>query len=269
VAKRIWIVRVVAGSVLLMSGLLGFGTSTSAPVAGRAPFRPAPQQAGPNVSYGASSSLDWAGYAVSGTTFTKVQGSWVQPKATCPSKTAVQYAAFWVGIDGLSSADHTIEQIGTDSDCSKGKAEYYAWFEMVPRAVVVLTSGYPVSPGDTISAEVSGSGKNFTLQIEGTRGSTVLWHYSTKQSATKLPKASSAEWIVEDPCTATKCTIGPLADFGSVAFTNATANGLAISSSSFTSTKLTMTTKNSAVTKATPSALASSGSAFEVTWDHT
>jgi hypothetical protein len=267
--KRIGVVRLVTGMVLLMSGVLGLGASASTPVAAHAPLRPTPHQAGLNVSYGAKSSLDWAGYAVSGTTFTKVQGSWVQPKVTCPS-TATQLAAFWVGIDGLSSTDDTVEQIGTDSDCS-GKAEpdYYAWFEMVPRKVVYLASGYPVTPGYTISAQVSGSGKNFNLQIEETHGGSTIWHYTTNQAATVLPKASSAEWIAEIPCSGKKgCTIGPLADFGSVSFTNATANGMAISSSAFKSTELTMTTKDSQITKARPSALSAGGTAFKATWVH-
>lgn len=265
--KRIRAVRLVTGMGLLMTGLLGLGASTPTPVAAHTAPLPPAHRAGPNVSYGAQSSLDWAGYGVSGTTFTKVQGSWVQPKATCPS-TATQLAAFWVGIDGLSSTDHTLEQIGTDSDCAGKKPDYYAWFEMVPRSVVYLTSGYPVTPGYTINAEVSGSGKNFVLQIEETHGGSVIWHYTTKQSATVLPKASSAEWVAEDPCTGSSCTIGPLADFGSVSFTNATANGVAISSSAFNSTKLTMTTKGSKVTKARPSALTAGGTAFKVTWVH-
>jgi hypothetical protein len=265
--KRIGAVRLVTGMALLMSGVVGLGTSASTPMAAHAPVRPLPHQAGLNVSYGAQSSLDWAGFAVSGTIFSKVQGSWVQPKVTCPSN-ATQLAAFWVGIDGLSSTDDTVEQIGTDSDCSGKSPDYYAWFEMVPRSVVYLASGYPVTPGDTISAQVSGSGKNFNLQIEETHGGSTIWHYTTNQSATVLPKASSAEWVAEDPCKGSKCTIGPLADFGSVSFTNATANGVAISSSAFKSTKLTMTTKDSKVTKARPSTLAASGTAFKVTWVH-
>jgi hypothetical protein len=275
--KRTGVVRLVAGMTLLVSTLLVspslvngvLGAGVSAPAAGHSPLASPHHQNGPNQSYGTASSLDWAGYAVTGSTpFSKVEGSWTQPQVTCPSKTTQQLSAFWVGIDGLSAKDGTIEQIGTDSDCSGGAPDYYAWFQMYPKAVVFLpTSQYPVSAGETISAEISGSGKNFALQIEGLAGGLVLWHYSTYATTTTAAQESSAEWIAEVPCSTSKCIIGPLADFGSVAFTNATANGSAISSSAFKSTELTMTTK-SKITKARPSALTAGGTAFKVTWEH-
>jgi hypothetical protein len=49
-------------------------------------------------------SSNWSGYAVeepSGTKFTEVIGSWVQPAVSCPSRTA-QYSSFWAGIDDYS-----------------------------------------------------------------------------------------------------------------------------------------------------------------------
>ena len=116
---------------------------------------------GKKPSGGVQTSQDWAGYAVTGTTFSNVAGSWTQPTATCP-KNQVQQAAFWVGIDGYSASDPTVQQIGTDSDCTKGKGKkgggpnYYAWYQLYPQSVVVLpTSSYPVTKGDAISASVS------------------------------------------------------------------------------------------------------------------
>ena len=57
------------------------------------------------------------------------------------------------------------------------------------------------------------------------------WTFSTLQVATTTPLDASAEWIVEAPttCKGTKCKPVKLADFGSVGFTGATANGLPIS----------------------------------------
>ena len=73
-------------------------------------------------------SVNWAGYAVTGPTVSNVAGSWVQPTATCP-KRQNQQAAFWVGIDGYSATDPTVEQIGTDSDCTKGTKKTSRWPE--------------------------------------------------------------------------------------------------------------------------------------------
>src|ERR1700733_10703350 len=80
-------------------------------------------------------SSNWAGFAVSGTTFIAVSGSWVQPKATCTGSTTS--AAFWVGLGGNSTVSNSLEQIGTSSDCSAtGTASYSAWYELVPAGSV-------------------------------------------------------------------------------------------------------------------------------------
>ena len=55
-----------------------------------------------------------------------------------------QYAAFWVGLDGY--AGKTVEQIGTEADCTGPSPGYYAWYEVYPGAGVNFTN--PVSPGD-------------------------------------------------------------------------------------------------------------------------
>ena len=60
------------------------------------------------------------------------------------------------GFDGYNS--NTVEQTGTDSDCQKGAPTYYAWYEFYPKSSYSISS-LPIKPGDTISAEVSYSGK--------------------------------------------------------------------------------------------------------------
>ena len=133
---------------------------------------------------------DWAGYAVTGATFTNVAGSWIQPTATCP-KNQLQEAAFWVGIDGYSSSDPTVQQVGTDSDCTKEKGktgggpDYYAWYQLYPESDVVLSSStYPVTPGDAITASVSVSGSVYTLAIsDGSK-----WHFTTSQTPETQPE---------------------------------------------------------------------------------
>jgi Peptidase A4 family len=212
-------------------------------------------------------SLDWAGYAATGTTFTNVAGSWTQPSATCSTKAS--QAAFWVGIDGYASTDPTVQQIGTDSDCVKVKGKktpvplYYAWYQMYPGALAVLsTTSFPVAPGDVLTASVSLSGPTYTLAIsDGAK-----WSFSTNQTPVSLPLNASAEWIAEAPtaCVKSKCKVVPLTDFSSVGFTGATANGLPISSSS--NVQIDMTTKGGKTVLAQTSGLGGGGNNFSVTW---
>jgi Peptidase A4 family len=253
-------------------------TAGASPVATVAATRRlAPDQIAPNGPRSGNSiskSTNWAGYAVTGTPVTSITGSWVEPSVTCPG-TKVEQAAFWVGIDGFAASDPTVQQIGTDSDCTKkvkkvlGGPSYYAWFEMYPSALVVLPSAtYPVSPGDVISASVTSSGSSYVLAMSDSG----RWSYSTTQvPATAPPLNASAEWITEAPtlCTKSACKVVSLADFGSVPFSGATVNGLAIDAAGLSDNQITMTkTLTSKKDKASTSALGPSGESFTVTWVH-
>ncbi len=225
-------------------------------------------------SGGVLTSVNWAGYVDTGTTFSSVDGDWVQPTATCP-KNQVQQAAFWVGIGGFVQGDPDIEQIGTDSDCLKAKGKhgvggpnYYAWYQMYPQSLVVLpTSSDPVSPGNSIEASVTVSGANqYTLDITDVGH----WTYSTVESQASQPEDASAEWITEAPSSCNgsgKCKVLPLAHFASIADKSDSANGEAISGSGLTDTQINMTSKNGKKLKAKASSLGSGGSSFTVTWD--
>jgi len=259
----------VAGLVVLAAGP---GPMTGPPTAAAAVAAPSvrPTDVLMAGSHGPANSLDWAGYAVTGSSLTSASGSWTQPGATCTGTKGSQ-SAFWVGIDGYASSDPTVQQIGTDADCTKGTKKvpgapsYYAWYELYPDAIVTLaTSTHPVSPGDSLSASVSGSGSTFTLTLTDAG----RWTYSTVQVTPTAPLDTSAEWIAEAPtsCKASKCKAVDLTDFGAVAFTGASANGLPVNSGSFTDHQITMTkNKKGSIVKASTSGL-SGGNAFTVTW---
>jgi hypothetical protein len=230
-----------------------------------------------------STSTNWSGYAVTGATFTDVKGSWIQPTANCSStaapvngkgngnghgnghgggggggKSQSTYSSFWVGLDGYSS--NTVEQTGTDADCSGTTPVYYGWYEFYPAFPVNFSN--PVAPGDTINAEVSVSGANVTIKLQDvTQGWT-----QTQTQANSGYALSSAEWIAEAPSSG---QVLPLADFGTVDFSgaSATGGGKTGSISAFDHDELTMVT-SSGQTKAQPSGLTSGGSAFSVTWYH-
>ena len=202
-----------------------------------------------------SVSTNWSGYATTGSKYTDVQGTWKEPTASC-SAGQTAYSSFWVGIDGDTT--NTVEQTGTDADCSSGTPTYYAWYEMYPKFPVNLSN--PVSPGDTLTAEVSTNGSgSFTLTIKDT---TKGWTFTTNQTG-KKDKLGSAEWIAEAP--SGSGGVLPLANFGTVSFSSCTANGVAISSNPNVD-EIVMETSGGVV-KAQPSGL-SGGTSFSVAWKH-
>jgi hypothetical protein len=198
------------------------------------------------------------------------KGSWTVPTVNC-SKTPSTYSSFWVGIDGYSSS--TVEQTGTDSDCSGSTPRYYAWYEFYP-AGSVLISSVPVSPGNKLSASVTYSGTEFTISITNvTTGKTF-----SKSSRVSGARRTSAEWIAEAPCCTGSGGILPLADFGTVDFgsdytgvsgTNDATDG-AISGpiSEFGSSVFSITMVSSGgANEAVPSALTADGTSFDVVWE--
>jgi hypothetical protein len=223
---------------------------------------------GPNACTTASTSQNWSGYAVE-TSFSSpksgavsdVKGQWKVP-AVKTTVTPNAYSAFWVGIDGYSSG--TVEQVGTLSDSSSGVPSYYAWYEMYPKYLVIITMKIHV--GDVMSAEVKYIGSyKFKLSITDV---TTAATFSTTQTLTTA-KRSSAEWIAEAPSSSSG--VLPLSDFGTVYFSHASAtlNGHVgtISDSSWHYVAITMKTSGG-TTKAKPSGLYSSGTSFSVTWYH-
>jgi hypothetical protein len=174
----------------------------------------------------AAISANWAGYEAApgdgSNGFSDVSGSWVQPRANC-SNTTGTYAAFWVGLGGSSDQSQSLEQIGTQADCdNSGSATYYAWYELVPAAPVVLSM--QINAGDQIKAAVHVNGSAVTVSLlDQTTGDSV--NRTLQMSA---PDTSSAEWIAEAPSSCQdgaggSCTPLPLTDFGAVSFSNATA----------------------------------------------
>jgi hypothetical protein len=200
-----------------------------------------------------STSVNWAGYsATNGAPFTRVRATWKQPSASCTATAA--YSSFWVGLDGDGS--NTVEQTGTDADCSSGKPVYYAWYEMYPKFPVQLA--LTVRPGNTIAAMVTTNGSGgFTLTIKNvTTGAS----FTTTQRL-KSAQLASAEVIAEAPSSSQG--VLPLANFGTASFSAATVNGNPIGS--FNPDRINMS--SGSLTKASTSALAN-GRAFTVTWKH-
>ncbi len=224
----------------------------------------------PHIPVKEGTSQNWAGYAAvtnlhhpASNAVTAVYGSWIVPTLSVASHNT--WCSLWVGIDGYSSS--SVEQLGTEHDWTNGKQSNYAWFEMYPNYSYEIV-GFPVRPGDVISASVvyQGSGV-FVLSIAN---STAGVHTTIPTSYTKSKTAlrSSAEWVLEAPYSG---SILPLSHFGTAYFNNCTAtiNGVhgAINNSHWAYDMLTMVTA-AGVPKAVPSSLMLNGQAFSVVWKH-
>jgi hypothetical protein len=198
-----------------------------------------------------STSTNWSGYAVTGSRFTSVSASWTEPTAKC-SGTA--YSSFWVGLDGDTS--NSVEQTGTDADCSGSTPQYYAWYEMYPKYPVNLRG--KVVPGDKLTASVTTNGSGgFTLTItDSTQGWT-----NTTNARLKSAKLASAEVIAEAPSSSSG--VLPLANFGTASFTGATANGTSMDNLANLDP---ITMQSGSTVKAQPSGISSG--AFSVAWKH-
>src|SRR5579862_8758302 len=236
---------------------LGFaGTATAAPART------------PALVHASATSSNWSGYVATGTTFSDVKGSWVQPTATCATRGST-YAAFWVGLGGAGNGNGGLEQIGTEADCRSGQPVDTAWYELLPAGAVSIP--VTITPGDAISAEVNVSGSTVTLSLtDTTSGAT----FSTQATPSRLD-AGSAVWVAEAPsqCAgafATRCTPLPLTNFGTAQFSasSATANGHTgtISDTAWSGGAVDLRgSAGSAVT----SALSTDGSSFSVAWQST
>jgi len=215
-------------------------------------------------------SLNWAGYSAYSKLANKVRnsvsavfGAWTVP--TLVPTPDNSYCAVWVGIDGFNSS--SVEQIGTAHNYSNGTQQDYAWFEMYPGAAYAL-NGFPVNPGDNISASVVYLG-NFVFQLTiynntQHRYFVVPTHYTKSKTAAR----SCAEWVVEAPYLN---GILPLSDFGTEIFTQCRAviNGVSafLNNPSWSHIAVEMVTQNGTV-KALPSPIFSNNSSFSVTWAH-
>lgn len=215
----------------------------------------------------------WAGYAVTGKSFTYVQGSWIVAAVDC-TKTPNTDSSEWVGIDGWSS--NTVEQVGTDADCNGKTPFYYVWYEFYPLNTIVI-SGVSIAAGDKFSASVTYDGNNeYTVSITNdTTAQTFSKEVEFKGAdGSGVPPRNSAEWIEE-------MDGNELSDFGVDSFgerytgvsdgtdsaTDSTISGTIVDFGG--AVQESISTKNGnkgSKDTAVPSALASDGASFTVTW---
>jgi hypothetical protein len=209
-----------------------------------------------------STSSNWSGYAVSSNSgsVTAVSGSFTVPTV---SGSGTAYASTWVGIDGYNS--RSVEQTGIEEDVVNGVAQYSAWYEMYPAYPV--TVNLAIHAGDQINASVSYANGRFTLTLTDLNDPAGQNTFSVTKSGSNLQR-SSAEWIQEAP--SSNAGVLPLANFGTVTFTNAqaTINGTtgAINNSAWSSEvqKINMVNSGGTTVQAATSPLSADGTSFAV-----
>jgi hypothetical protein len=134
-------------------------------------------------------------------------------------------------------------------------------------ATDISTTTYPVKPGDSFTGTVTSNaaGTSFTLTLTN---NTEKWTFTITESGSGLAR-SSAEWVAEAPseCSILFCSPLALADFGSVAFSNATVSTAGASGTISKFNNIDVQMASNGTVEATPSALNSSGTGFSVAWN--
>jgi hypothetical protein len=228
----------------------------SAPSVGSTPPQQRPAPPAPGLPDPNDTSHNWSGYAATGGQYTAVSGTWSVPEFNQSNSFGVD--ATWVGIGGVHSRD--LIQAGTEQTISgSGSTQYEAWVEMLPRTSRQVSLS--VHPGDSVTVSITEQATDNWL-IQFTNNTTGQNYQETQQYTSSH---SSAEWVEEAPSAGGRNGILPLANFGTIQFSNATAvkDGQTVSVAQAGGSAITMLgAGNQAL--AVPSDLGHDGASFTV-----
>ena len=244
----------VLSAAAVSAAALAPGASATA-VTGHGRFIPASHGAHLPTRNDTTSSLNWSGYATTGSGITGVKSTFTVPTA---GLVPPGFAANWAGIGGYTSSD--LIQAGTSEDPIEG---YYAWYEILPASETQLTNctgdaNCTVNPGDVVTVDIHNVGTNlWSVSVTDAN------HWSWQQNISYASSESSAEWIFEAPTVGVQTIpdntgtnyFGPTSTFtnGSGTHTIAQGNPVTIDMGA-----------GLLVNEATPSPLASNGQSFNV-----
>jgi hypothetical protein len=188
-----------------------------------------------------------------------VNSSWAVPTVSVSLQNT--YSAAWIGIGGQLDSDSTLIQVGTEHDCVNGEPTYSVWYELLPGNSFTLTNN--VASGDKIIASitlVNPDTDEWSIEI-----SDLTKAQSFERNVTYGSSRLSAEWIVERPTVGN--SLGTLADFGTITFTNshATFNNTVGTIGSFPHVRTIMNNRQD-IRLVTVSSLVSGGSSFSVSY---
>jgi Peptidase A4 family len=195
--------------ILLRAALVAFGllfaaasNSPSAPVAGSAQDHSTHATSPPrhvNVcSWGIGACNNWAGYTVNTggkARITNAYGSFVIPNIDCSAGTTT-VASWWVGIDGGTSGNSTVEQAGIDGVCSAGKAAYWPWWESFPKDPVTWTQATDPATGLNISPKLNPGDTVYVVVTESPIG-TFQYYMEVAPCSTSCPMGAHPEEVFQ------------------------------------------------------------------------
>ena len=240
----------------------------------------------PNWRISDASSLNWAGYYTTGSSYTIASAYWVVPKL---SNRTTGYSSAWIGIGGVNG--NGLIQTGTEQDCLSGstsgteprfhgpvladrptgsvsgpnkgggskicKKIYYAWWETYPINAEQKISMI-VSPGDLMYASVSQiSSGVWNIHLEDK-----THPQSFNTTVNFNPDTSTAEAIIERPSLCfVSCRLTNLANFSTIHFSNTSAGDYF---NNLNHVPITMV-DNGGNGMAVPGVLSTRGT-FDVTW---
>ena len=208
---------------------------------------------------GTTSSLNWSGYAVTGSGISAVSSTFTVPSA---GLVPPGFAATWTGIGGYNTSD--LIQAGTAEQSLPSNPalgpQYYAWYELLPNSETQLTNcsgdaNCTVTPGDSISVNISDvSGNTWSVSVADSG----KWSWS--QDVSYGSSKSSAEWILEAPTLVAQTVLAPVGTvhFGPTSTYTDASGAHTIGAGNPTQIDL----GTGVVNEATPSALASDGQSF-------
>ena len=215
-----------------------------------------------SVSAGTQTSENWGGYIdtpAGSQLYTSITGAWTVPSITGRDGAM---AAQWIGLGGVKTED--LLQIGTLEQIENGQTQVQVFWEKLPSAANTVMT---VPVGSKISAAIrqqTGSTWVLTLQAATPSGQTLSKTISVNLSSVYAEKiGTSAEWISEDPSTM-RGGLYPLADSGTVQFTDATVNGQPLDASSNQVQPVAMVDAFGNV-RIAPSSIGSDGESFTTT----
>ncbi len=161
-------------------------------------------------------SPNWSGYVLTGGSggYQAISAEWTVPSVDC-SLVPNGATSDWVGVNGFGSQNPGLFQDGTTSYCLNGQEGDYTWWtdELEGYSNQLL---FTVAPGDLIDAQVfQETSGDWAYYLED-----VTTGVSATAPETFSGKGTSAEWIAEDPGDPNTNEPYPLADFGSVTFTD-------------------------------------------------
>ena len=176
-------------------------------------------------------SPNWSGYVLTGGSggYQAISAEWTVPSVDC-SSVPDGATSDWVGVNGFGEQNPGLFQDGTTSYCVNGQEGDWSWWTDAAEAYSSQLL-FPVAPGDLIYAQVyqEASGEwaydieDVTSQVSSSAAPAAPESYSGP--------GTTAEWIAEDPGDPSTDEPYPLADFGSVTFTDL---GLTVPSGSWT-----------------------------------